>query len=186
MKHESALAVCEPQTLQEMHANWKAAQQRMKSAGLTFEQQLRDREREVREREREVRAREERLREEEERRRILRLIPSRVMVPDIIRACADFYGVSRRNILSHRRTQAVARPRQVAMFLAKTMTLCTLPQIGGMFGRDHTTVIYAVRKIEGLQKTDALLAADVQSIRAGLEEDASRVRQMKREAVGGA
>ena len=61
------------------------------------------------------------------------------------------YNVSRSDLLSSRRTANVVRPRQVAMYLAKTLTLRSLPEIGRRFGgRDHTTVLHAVRKIEAL------------------------------------
>ena len=72
------------------------------------------------------------------------------------------YNVSRSDLLSSRRTANVVRPRQVAMYLAKTLTLRSLPEIGRRFGgRDHTTVLHAVRKIE------ALVAKDVGAVRRG-------------------
>ena len=88
--------------------------------------------------------------------------PKRVRVDDILRVVAKHYGVTRADILSQRRTANVVLPRQVAMYLAKTITLRSLPEIGRRFGgRDHTTVLHAVRKIEGLRRDDPSLAADV-------------------------
>ena len=75
--------------------------------------------------------------------------PKRVKIEDIQRVVARQYNVSRSDLLSSRRTANVVRPRQVAMYLAKTLTLRSLPEIGRRFGgRDHTTVLHAVRKIE--------------------------------------
>ena len=69
-----------------------------------------------------------------------------------------------------RRARAVARPRQVAMFLAKSLTSKSLPEIGrGFGGRDHTTVIHAVRKVEQLRETDSQLADDIELLRRMLE-----------------
>jgi chromosomal replication initiator protein len=71
---------------------------------------------------------------------------------------------------SARRARAVARPRQVAMYLAKQLTPRSLPEIGRKFGgRDHTTVMHAVRKIEQLCETDASFAEDVELMRRMLE-----------------
>src|SRR5262249_18953491 len=85
--------------------------------------------------------------------------PKRVKIEDIQRVVARQYNVSRADLLSSRRTANVVRPRQVAMYLAKTLTLRSLPEIGRRFGgRDHTTVLHAVRKIENLVTTDTALA----------------------------
>ena len=92
-------------------------------------------------------------------------------VDKIQRVVARHYNVSRDDILSQRRTAAVVLPRQVAMYLAKTMTLRTLPELGRRFaGRDHTTVLHAVRKIDALVKTDLVLADVIAAIRAELAE----------------
>jgi chromosomal replication initiator protein len=65
----------------------------------------------------------------------------------------------------------VVRPRQVAMYLAKTLTLRSLPEIGRRFGgRDHTTVLHAVRKIEGLVGNDAMLADEIEVLKRQLQE----------------
>ncbi len=71
---------------------------------------------------------------------------------------------------SDRRARIVARPRQVAMYLAKQLTTRSLPEIGRKFGgRDHTTVIHAVRKIDELMLTDPALAEDVELLRRMLQ-----------------
>ena len=65
----------------------------------------------------------------------------------------------------------MVRPRQVAMYLAKTLTLRSLPEIGRRFGgRDHTTVLHAVRKIEGLVARDTALSEEVESLKRQLQE----------------
>ena len=70
-----------------------------------------------------------------------------------------------------RRTANVVRPRQVAMYLAKTLTLRSLPEIGRRFGgRDHTTVLHAVRKIEALVSKDIALSEEVESLKRQLQE----------------
>ncbi|GLK77903.1 chromosomal replication initiator protein DnaA [Methylopila jiangsuensis] len=92
--------------------------------------------------------------------------PKRVKIEDIQRIVAKHYNVSRADILSSRRTQTVVRPRQVAMYLSKQMTLRSLPEIGRRFGgRDHTTVLHAVRKIDGLVATDQTLADEIELLK---------------------
>ena len=79
--------------------------------------------------------------------------------------------MSRGDLLSSRRTANVVRPRQVAMYLAKTLTLRSLPEIGRRFGgRDHTTVLHAVRKIENLVGADSSLAEEIESLKRQLQE----------------
>lgn len=97
--------------------------------------------------------------------------PRRVKIEDIQRVVARQYNVSRSDLLSSRRTANVVRPRQVAMYLAKTLTLRSLPEIGRRFGgRDHTTVLHAVRKIELLQTNDTGLAGEIESLKRQLQE----------------
>jgi chromosomal replication initiator protein len=98
--------------------------------------------------------------------------PKRVKIEDIQRVVARQYNVSRGDLLSSRRTANVVRPRQVAMYLAKTLTLRSLPEIGRRFGgRDHTTVLHAVRKIEGLVGSDAALADEIEVLKRQLREE---------------
>jgi chromosomal replication initiator protein len=97
--------------------------------------------------------------------------PKRVKIEDIQRIVARQYNVSRADLLSSRRTANVVRPRQVAMYLAKTLTLRSLPEIGRRFGgRDHTTVLHAVRKIENLIGNDAALADEIEVLKRQLQE----------------
>jgi chromosomal replication initiator protein len=97
--------------------------------------------------------------------------PRRVKIEDIQRVVARQYNVSRADLLSSRRTANVVRPRQVAMYLAKTLTLRSLPEIGRRFGgRDHTTVLHAVRKIENLVSTDHALAEEIELLKRQLQE----------------
>jgi chromosomal replication initiator protein len=82
---------------------------------------------------------------------------------------AAAYNISRIDLTSARRTANVVRPRQVAMYLAKALTVRSLPEIGRRFGgRDHTTVLHAVRKIERLIAADAVLSAEVDGLKASL------------------
>ncbi|WP_234053616.1 MULTISPECIES: chromosomal replication initiator protein DnaA [unclassified Xanthobacter] len=97
--------------------------------------------------------------------------PKRVRVDDILRIVAKHYNVSRADLLSQRRTANVVKPRQVAMYLAKTLTLRSLPEIGRRFGgRDHTTVLHAVRKIDRLIATDRALADEVEVLKRAVQE----------------
>jgi len=90
----------------------------------------------------------------------------RVRIEDIQRIVARQYNVSRSDLLSSRRTANVVRPRQIAMYLAKTLTLRSLPEIGRRFGgRDHTTVLHAVRKIEALSGTDTALSEELELLK---------------------
>ncbi|TVQ59068.1 MAG: chromosomal replication initiator protein DnaA, partial [Rhodobacteraceae bacterium] len=83
----------------------------------------------------------------------------------------EHYCLRLSDMTSARRARAVARPRQVAMYLSKTLTTKSLPDIGRRFGgRDHTTVMHAVRKIEQLVETDAQMAEDVELLRRMLEQ----------------
>jgi len=76
-------------------------------------------------------------------------------IEDIMGSITDRFGVKRAELQSRKRTSAIAYPRQIGMFLARRITRMSLEEIGGYFGgRDHSTVLYAVQKIEGLVKTD--------------------------------
>ena len=94
----------------------------------------------------------------------------KVTIDEIMRKVAEHYCLRLGDMTSARRARAVARPRQVAMYLAKTLTTKSLPEIGRRFGgRDHTTVMHAVRKIEQLVEVDAQIAEDVELLRRMLE-----------------
>ncbi len=97
--------------------------------------------------------------------------PKRVRIDDILRIVAKHYNVTRADILSQRRTANVVKPRQIAMYLAKVLTLRSLPEIGRRFGgRDHTTVLHAVRKIERLLPTDRALADEIELLKRLINE----------------
>ncbi len=89
-------------------------------------------------------------------------IPRGPLVEDIQRVACRYFDVKRNDLLSPRRDQRIAYPRQVAFYLAKTLTRKSHPDIGRRFGgRDHTTVLHGYRKIERLVKEDWLVAYDV-------------------------
>lgn len=93
---------------------------------------------------------------------LLRAYGRRVTIDDIQRRVAEHFNLKLTDMVSARRARAVARPRQVAMYLAKTLTTRSLPEIGRKFGgRDHTTVIHAIRTVEKLCREDQILADDV-------------------------
>lgn len=94
----------------------------------------------------------------------------RITVDEIQRVCAAHYRIEAAEMRSKRRARAVARPRQVAMYLSKKMTPRSLPEIGRIFGgRDHSTVIHAVRTIEGLRQTNPDIDADIRALQRQLE-----------------
>jgi chromosomal replication initiator protein len=85
----------------------------------------------------------------------------KVTVDQIQKTVAEHYSLTQADLISERRARAVARPRQVAMWLAKQITTRSLPDIGRRFGgRDHTTVLHAVRRIEQLKAEDPAIARD--------------------------
>ncbi len=100
---------------------------------------------------------------------LLRAHDRRITIDEIQRKVAEHYNLRLPDMHSARRARNVARPRQVAMYLAKQLTARSLPEIGRKFGgRDHTTVMHAVRKIEELMSDDAQIAQDVDVIRRAL------------------
>jgi chromosomal replication initiator protein len=92
--------------------------------------------------------------------------PKRVRIEDIQRVVSRHYNVSRQELVSDRRTRVIVKPRQIAMYLAKTMTPRSFPEIGRRFGgRDHTTVLHAVRKIEELINSDTKLGHEIELLK---------------------
>ena len=90
---------------------------------------------------------------------------TRPTVDKIQRACAKEFNISMDEILSKRRARAIARPRQVAMYLSKMLTTRSLPDIGRRFGgRDHTTVIHAVKRIDALRSEDSALNTSIEAV----------------------
>jgi chromosomal replication initiator protein len=101
---------------------------------------------------------------------ILRTSERKVTIEEIIRKVAEHYNLRMTDLISARRARVVARPRQIAMFLSKSLTSKSLPEIGRKFGgRDHTTVIHAVKKIEELKLIDVQVADEVEILRRTLE-----------------
>jgi chromosomal replication initiator protein len=89
----------------------------------------------------------------------------RITVDEIQKVVADHFGLKQADLLSERRTRAVTRPRQIAMYLCKQLTTRSYPDLGRRFGgRDHTTAIHAVRRIEELMGADEQIARDVESL----------------------
>jgi chromosomal replication initiator protein len=95
----------------------------------------------------------------------LRGAEKRITIDDIQKATSEHYGMKQADLISERRNRSIARPRQAAMWLAKQLTTRSLPDIGRRFGgRDHTTVLHAVRRIEALRAEDASLARDLEAL----------------------
>ncbi|TQN60106.1 chromosomal replication initiator protein DnaA [Agrobacterium tumefaciens] len=96
----------------------------------------------------------------------------RVRIEDIQRIVAKHYNVSRQELVSNRRTRVIVKPRQIAMYLAKMLTPRSFPEIGRRFGgRDHTTVLHAVRKIEELISGDTKLGHEVELLKRLINEN---------------
>jgi chromosomal replication initiator protein len=101
---------------------------------------------------------------------LLRSNERRITIDEIQKRVAEHFNIRLGEMVSDRRARAVARPRQIAMYLAKQLTTRSLPEIGRKFGgRDHTTVMHAVRKIEELKQTDPALTEDVELLRRMLQ-----------------
>jgi chromosomal replication initiator protein len=101
---------------------------------------------------------------------VLRASERRVTIEEIQKRVAEHFNIKVSDMHSARRARAVARPRQVAMYLSKQLTTHSLPEIGRKFGgRDHTTVMHAVRKVEELHTTDPSLSEDIDLLRRMLE-----------------
>ncbi len=100
---------------------------------------------------------------------LLRAHDRRITIDEIQRKVAEHYNLRLSDMHSARRARNVARPRQVAMYLSKLLTARSLPEIGRKFGgRDHTTVMHAIRKVEELMGDDAQIAQDVEVVRRAL------------------
>ncbi|WP_325361664.1 chromosomal replication initiator protein DnaA [Asticcacaulis sp.] len=92
-------------------------------------------------------------------------VERRVTVDEIQKLVSEHFGLKQADLLSERRTRAIARPRQVAMWLCKQHTTRSYPDIGRRFGgRDHTTVLHAVKKVEELLQADDQIARDVEAL----------------------
>ncbi|MFV0432061.1 MAG: chromosomal replication initiator protein DnaA [Alphaproteobacteria bacterium] len=101
---------------------------------------------------------------------LIRASSRQIDVEDIQKKVAEHYNVRISELRGPRRAQAVARPRQVGMYLCKQLTSLSLPEIGrGFGGRDHTTVMYAVRKIEELMENNTVLSEDIRILKRSLQ-----------------
>lgn len=101
---------------------------------------------------------------------ILRSSERKVTVEEIQRKVADHFNIRLSDMIGPKRLRTIARPRQIAMYLAKHLTTRSLPEIGRRFGgRDHTTILHGVRKVEELRASDSQLAEDVDLLRRLLE-----------------
>src|SRR6056297_515677 len=101
---------------------------------------------------------------------ILRASDRKITVEEIQRKVADHYSIRLSDLIGPKRVRTFARPRQVAMYLAKKLTSRSLPEIGRRFGgRDHTTVMHGVRRIEELRQKDSQIADDLELLRRLLE-----------------
>ncbi|MCA0044258.1 chromosomal replication initiator protein DnaA [Celeribacter litoreus] len=101
---------------------------------------------------------------------ILKASERKVTVEEIQRKVSEHYAIRLSDMIGPKRVRSIARPRQVAMYLAKHLTARSLPEIGRRFGgRDHTTVMHGVRRIEELKSTDSQIADDVEMLRRALE-----------------
>ncbi|QYX57115.1 chromosomal replication initiator protein DnaA [Roseovarius sp. SCSIO 43702] len=102
---------------------------------------------------------------------VLRASERQVTIEEIQRQVSDHYNIRLSDLVGPKRLRVYARPRQVAMFLCKQMTSRSLPEIGRRFGgRDHTTVMHGVRRIEELSQKDVQIAEDIELLRRTLEE----------------
>lgn len=101
---------------------------------------------------------------------LIRSNDRRVSIEDIQKKVSEHFDIKVADLLSSKRSIDVARPRQIAMYLAKVLTPSSLPEIGRKFGgKDHTTVMHAVKKIETMQKEDAAFAEDVDMLKRVLQ-----------------
>ncbi|WP_299746650.1 chromosomal replication initiator protein DnaA [uncultured Tateyamaria sp.] len=101
---------------------------------------------------------------------VLRASERKITVEEIQRKVSEHYNIRLSDMIGPKRLRAYARPRQVAMYLAKHMTSRSLPEIGRRFGgRDHTTVMHGVRRIEELKQSDGQIAEDLELLRRSLE-----------------
>jgi chromosomal replication initiator protein len=101
---------------------------------------------------------------------VLRASERKITVEEIQRKVSDYYNIRLSDIIGPKRLRSYARPRQVAMYLCKQLTSRSLPEIGRRFGgRDHTTVMHGVKRIEELKLTDGQIAEDVEMLRRALE-----------------
>jgi chromosomal replication initiator protein len=102
---------------------------------------------------------------------VLRASERKITVEEIQRRVSEHYNIRLSELIGQKRVRNFARPRQVAMYLCKQLTSRSLPEIGRRFGgRDHTTVMHGVKRIEELKIQDGQIAEDIEMLRRALEE----------------
>lgn len=94
--------------------------------------------------------------------------PRSMRIRDVQCAVADYFEIEQVDLLSARRTVGIVRPRQIGYYLCKRLTLKSLPEIGRKFGRDHTSILAGIRKIEELRRTDPVIAENIRAITSRL------------------
>ncbi|KAF0675949.1 chromosomal replication initiator protein DnaA [Profundibacterium mesophilum] len=103
---------------------------------------------------------------------ILRSSDRKTTIDEIQRKVSDHYNIRLADLIGPKRLRIYARPRQIAMFLCKQMTQRSLPEIGRHFGgRDHTTILHGIKRIEALKSTDSQIAEDLEMLRRALSAD---------------
>lgn len=102
---------------------------------------------------------------------ILKSSDKQVTIDEIQRTVSEHYNIRISELIGPKRSRVFARPRQVAMYLAKEMTQRSLPEIGRKFGkRDHTTIMHGIRRIEELRQSDRQIAEDLDMLRRTLAQ----------------
>ena len=100
----------------------------------------------------------------------MRASSRKITIDEIQRKVSEHYNIRLSDMIGPRRMRTLARPRQIAMYLSKQLTSRSLPEIGRSFGgRDHTTVMHGVRKIEELKMLDSQISDDLELLRRSLE-----------------
>ena len=101
---------------------------------------------------------------------VLRASERKITIEEIQRKVSEHYNIRLSDMIGPKRLRTYARPRQIAMYLSKNLTSRSLPEIGRRFGgRDHTTVMHGVKRIEELKNQDGQVAEDVEILRRALE-----------------
>jgi len=101
---------------------------------------------------------------------ILRASERKISIEEIQRRVAEHYNIRLSELIGPTRVRTVARPRQIAMYLCKYLTTRSLPEIGRRFGgRDHTTIMHGIKRIEDLKEKDSQIADDLELLRRSLE-----------------
>lgn len=101
----------------------------------------------------------------------------RITIAEIQAAVAAKFAIPESEMRSERRSQDVARPRQVAMYLSRALTPRSIPQIGRAFNRDHTTVLHGMRRVKELMEVDGELASQISALTSLLSQPKPRPRQ---------